>query len=398
LRGAARCGTLHLVAMAGEQVVVVGGGPSGLSAALTLNDLGLRPLVLERESSVAASWSGRYDRLRLNTSRWFSHLPDRRFPRGTAVFPTRDDLVAHLQRHVREAGLDIRLDTRVDRIDADDGGWRAETGSGPVAAAYIVVTTGYEGVPVIPDWEGRAAFAGRLLHSAEYRNPEPFAGERVLVVGPGCSGMEIAYDLASADAAKVWLSARTPPNIVLREGPGGFPGDLIAMALMHAPVRFADAFANFGRRMSIGDLSAYGLPVPEKGIFAHLREQGAVPAIVDSEVIDAIKERRIEVVAGVESLDATAVRLADGTTVEPTVVICATGYRRGLESLVGHLGVLDERGVPRVQGERAAAPGLRFIGYTSRPGTLGHSARQAKRAAQAIARELLSSTPRTSRV
>ena len=206
------------------------------------------------------------------------------------------------------------------------------------------MATGYENEPVIPDWSGREHFKGRLLHSREYKNPEPFHGQQVLVVGPGCSGMEIAYDLAEGGAAKVWLSARTPPNIMLREGPGSFPGDMIAVALLRTPVRFADAFTRFGRRMDLGDLTEYGLPIPDEGVFARMHRLGVAPAIVDKEVIEAIKAGRIEVVRGVESLDATAVQLADGERVEPDAVICATGYRRGLEPLVGHLGVLGERG------------------------------------------------------
>jgi hypothetical protein len=143
--------------------------------------------------------------------------------------------------------------------------------------------------------------------------------------------------------------------------------------------------------MDLGDLSEYGLPVPEEGVFSRFRRLGVVPSIVDREVIEAIKAGQIEVVPGVESLDDGGVRLADGTRIEPETVIAATGYRRGLESLVGHLGVLDERGIPRAQGARAAAPGLRFIGYTSRPGALGYMSKQAKQAAKTIARELRSS-------
>jgi cation diffusion facilitator CzcD-associated flavoprotein CzcO len=328
--------------------------------------------------------------LRLNTCRWLSHLPDRRFARGTPLFPTRDDLIAHIDEHARAAGIEIRLETRVNRVDARDSGWRAETDGDAVESTQMVIATGYEGEPLIPSWEGRNEFGGRLLHSADYRNPGPFTGERVLVVGSGCSGMEIAYDLA-AGGAKVWLSARTPPNILLREGPGGFPGDVIAAALLHTPVRFADAFARFARRMDLGDLSEYGLPVPEEGVFSRFQRLGVVPSIVDREVIETIKAGQIEVVPGVESLDEGGVRLADGTRIEPETVIAATGYRRGLESLVGHLGVLDERGIPRAQGARAAAPGLRFIGYTSRPGALGYMSKQAKQAAKTIARELRSS-------
>jgi hypothetical protein len=105
-------------------------------------------------------------------------------------------------------------------------------------------------------------------------------------------------------------------------------------------------------------------------------------------VIYPIREGRIEVVAAVESLDASGVRLADGSRVEPEALVCATGYRRALEPLVGHLGVLDERGVPRAVGATPAADGLRFIGFVPRPGGIGDMANEAKRASRAIAREL----------
>jgi hypothetical protein len=200
--------------------------------------------------------------------------------------------------------------------------------------------------------------------------------------------MEIAHDLAAGGAARVWLSARTPPNIVLREGPGGLPGDMIGIALLHMPPRLADALGRFGRRKELGDLTEYGLPIPQEGPMTRLRRLGVAPAILDREVIDAVKARRFEIVRGVESLDAAGVELAGGARVEPDAVICATGYRRGLEPLVGHLGVLDPRGVPRAVAPHAAAPGLRFLGFVPRPGAIGYTSRQARRAAKAIAREL----------
>ena len=121
---------------------------------------------------------------------------------------------------------------------------------------------------------------------------------------------------------------------------------------------------------------------------SRLHRTGQAPAIVDMEVIEAIKARQIEVVPGVESLDETGVQLAGGSRVEPQVVICATGYRRTLQPRVGHLGVLDEREVPRALGARPAAPGLRLIGYVPRPGGIGYAGKEARRAARAIAGEL----------
>jgi cation diffusion facilitator CzcD-associated flavoprotein CzcO len=376
--------------MSERQIVVVGAGQSGLSAALSLKDVGLRPLVLERSDAIGAAWRGRYDRLKLNTWRGYSHLPGRPFPKGTPKFPSRDQVIEHLERHAAEDGIDFQLGTEVSRIDRDGDGWIVHTSTGDMATRQVVVATGYENVPHVPDWPGREEFRGELIHASDYRNPEPHAGKRVLVVGPGCTGMEIAFDVAEGGAAKVWLAARTPPNIMLREGPGGVPGDVLGVALLRAPVRFADGVARFGRRMDVGDLTEYGLPVPEEGVFSRMYRLGVAPAIIDKEIVEAIKDGRIEIVRGVDALAPDGAELADGTTVNPEAIICATGYRRGLEPLVGHLDVLDERGIPRAVGEHAPAPGLRFIGYVPRPGALGYMAKEAKRAAKAIGRELRS--------
>jgi hypothetical protein len=108
-------------------------------------------------------------------------------------------------------------------------------------------------------------------------------------------------------------------------------------------------------------------------------------------VIEAIKEGRIEVAGAVEALDRRQVRLADETVLDPAAIICATGFRRRLEPLVGHLEVLDVRGIPRIVGGQAAAPGLRFLGFVPRPGQLGYMGKEARRAARGIKRELQSS-------
>ena len=380
--------------MGEDQVIVIGAGPAGVASAVALKDVGLRPLVVDRADQVASSWRRRYDRLRLNSGRPFSRLPDRPYPKGTPMFPSRDQVIEYVDRHAREDGIELRLGTLVERIERDDdGGWLVRTAKGDLRTTQLIVATGFENDPFVPDWPGRERFEGRLLHSGDYTNPGSFQDKDVLVVGCGSSGMEIAHDLAEGGAAKVWMAVRTPPNIQLRQGPAGLPGDAIAIPLLHLPVAFADRFANFGRKLDMGDLTGYGLPIPEEGVFARMSRLGVSPAIVDKEVIGAIKAGRIEVVRGVESFDADGVSLSDGARVEPDAVICATGYRRGLEPLLDHLGVLDGRGLPRAVGAEPAAAGLRFIGYVPRPAMIGQSSRDAKRAAQAIAGELRNSTP-----
>lgn len=365
-------------------VVVIGAGPAGLASAAELGRRGVPAVVLERADAVGSSWRGRYDRLRLNSSRWFAKLPRGPYARGTGLFPTRDEMVGYLEHYADRNGVDVRLGTRLERIDRSGRGWALRTSNGELPAEHVVVATGYAHTPFIPEWPGRDRFGGRLLHAGEYRNAEPFRGGDVLVVGPGCSGAEIAYELAGDGAARVRLAVRTPPNIILRSP----IGPLLARLVLRLPTRRGDALLRAVRRREIGDLTEYGLPVPEEGVFSRLKRLGVAPMIVDKDVIQAIRDRRIEIVAAVDSLDETGVTLADGTRIEPDAVIAATGYRSGLEPVVGHLDVLDERGLPRAVAGEAAAPGLRFIGYVPRPAQLGFIGGEATRAAKAIAREL----------
>jgi cation diffusion facilitator CzcD-associated flavoprotein CzcO len=374
-------------------VLIVGAGPAGLAAAAQLGRRGISSLVLERGDSVATCWRGRYDRLRLNTSRWTSSLPRARYPKAAGLFPSRDHVVSYLEDYAARNGLEIQSGTIVERVDRNDHHWALTTSAGQMAASHLIIATGHQHTPLTPAWPGRDQFSGRVLHAAEYRNPREFLEADVLVVGPGCSGMEIAYDLADGGASRVRLAIRTQPNLILRQA-GGLPGDVPAMLMYRLPARIGDRQTRLIRRLTIGDLSAHGLVPPPEGIMSRSHREGKAPAILDKPVIDAIRQRRIEIVAAVESFDETGVVLADGTRLEPDVVIAATGYSTGLDPLVGHLAVLDERGVPLIHGGPAAAPGLRFIGYQPRPGQIGYVGAEATRAAKQIRKELRNQTSR----
>ncbi|OJZ72868.1 FAD-dependent oxidoreductase [Mycobacterium paraffinicum] len=371
--------------MSERAVVIIGAGPAGISAALSLKDKGIRPLLVDQSDAVAASWRGRYDRLRLNTGRQFSHLPGRPYPKGTPVFPTRDQVVAHCDRHAREDGIELRLKTTVERIDRRSARWRLTTSKGDLDARHVVVATGYHHTPVIPNWPGR--FAGELLHSSSYRDPMSYAHKRVLVVGSGSSGLEIAHDLTTGEAASVWLSVRTPPNILPRRGPAGLPNDVLSIPLFHLPSRIADRIAAAARRRAFGDLREFGLPVPEEGPFARAHRLHVAPTVIDPEVIDAVRDGSIEVVGAVSVLEGTQVALADGARIQPDVMICATGYGPGLDPLVGHLGVLTPEGLPVVLAPAPAADGLYFHGMLTRPALIGYLAKQSRTLAKRISQD-----------
>jgi hypothetical protein len=207
-------------------------------------------------------------------------------------------------------------------------------------------------------------------------------------VGAGNSAAEIAVDLARA-GARVDLSVRTPPNIVRRDTLGVLPSQLLGIAMKHVPEAVLNPLTAVLRKATVPDLSDYGLPTPAGDGFTQFLRTQTVP-ILDHGFVDAVRARRIRVVAPVESLDADTVRLADGSTLTPDAVLAATGYRTGLEPLVGHLGVLDERGLPRVHGARTLPdlPGLYFVGISVElSGLLREIGREAQAVGRAVASE-----------
>jgi putative flavoprotein involved in K+ transport len=348
-----------------HDAVVVGAGPAGLAAAAMLRRHGVEVIVLDRAPYVGSSWRGRYDRLLLNSSRRTSYLPGLPFPRGP-TWPARDEVVAYLERYARMNGIEPRFGVGVERVDRQGSAWRVRASEGDLATRVVVVATGPELEPVIPSWPGKDAFTGELLHSSAYRNAEPFEGKDVLVVGGGESAGDIVMDLADGGAARVWMSVRTPPHI-FPEKALGIGADWYALVGGRTPPRFADVLAGAVRRFWIGDLTPYGLPAPATGFFTAYRRRGSVSAVIDrSGFVRALKARRFEVVAATERFDGAEVVLVDGSRLRPDAVVAATGYRCGLEPLVGHLGVLDATGHPlaHAPATHPRARGLYLFGYT----------------------------------
>ena len=348
--------------MAEAPVVVVGAGAAGLATAAALREHGRAVQVLERADRVGAAWAGRYDSLHLHTVRWLSGLPGLPIPRRYGRWVARDDLVSYLATYAKKRSLEPELGTTVTRIDrADTGsGWLVRTDRGDRAASRVVMATGYSHTPRRPTWPGVETFPGDLRHSADYREPSAYAGKHVLVVGAGNSATEIALDLLGA-GARVSLSVRTPPNIVRRDTLG-VPSQVFGIAMKRVPERLMDPLTATLRRISVPDLSAQGLPAAPDP-YTRFRASGTVP-ILDTGIVDAIRSGRVPVVAATEKVDGATVHLADGTTVQPDAVIAATGFTTGLEPVVGHLGVLDDRGVPLVHGtdDLPTARGLHFVG------------------------------------
>jgi putative flavoprotein involved in K+ transport len=346
------------------ELLVIGAGPAGLAAAGAAREKGTSVQVLEAATSVGTSWRGHYDRLHLHTTRRLSALPGQEIPRRAGTWVARDDYIAYLEDYARRQDIPIRFQTRVERIDRGDSGWRLQTSAGELQAPALVVATGYNHSPLVPDWPGRDSFAGELIHSSAYRNPGRYRGKDVLVVGSGNSGAEIAADLVEGGAGYVWNSIRTSPNIV-RRNVGPLANQHLGILASKLPPRFVDWLSLAVQRAAIGDLSPYGLETPTQGAYTRVMADEQIP-LIDVGFLRELKAGRIRVVPGVERF-AGAWVICGHHRVKPDVVIAATGYRRALDSLVGHLGVLAASGRPSVHAPKShpKAPGLYFIGYTN---------------------------------
>ena len=376
-----------------RRVYVVGGGPGGLAAGAELRRRGLQPVILERGEQVGTSWRAGYDRLHLHTVRGLSGLPGFGIPRAAGRWASRDAVIDYLERYRARHDLEVRANAEVERIEAAEaevsGGarWVLHTTAGErLPARSVVVATGHAHTPYVPDWPGSESYSGELRHAREYRNPAPFAGLDVLVVGVGNSGAEIATDLAEGGARRVWIAVRTPPQIVKRDV-AGWPAHATGILVSRLPSAVVDPIARLQRRLTIPDLAPYGIPLPEDGLMSRVRRVGEVP-LQDVGFIAAVRSGGVTPVAAVTGFEGDKVLLADGSAIAPQAVIAATGYRRGLEKMVGHLGLLDGGGLPRLHGGVPAAPGLFFVGYTvSLRGMLRDIASDARRLAPAVAHD-----------
>jgi putative flavoprotein involved in K+ transport len=369
-------------------VVVIGAGPAGLAAAAELNGRGVNVLVLERSDSVAASWRGHYDRLRLNTVRWLSHLPGHRIPRRYGPWVARDDVVKYLNEYAHYHDLTIRYGVEALHIERADGGWRIRTSTDSfLDASAVVVATGYCHTPRIPNWPGCELFPGQLMHSSEYKDPGPYLNTNVLVVGAGNSGAEVATDLAEA-AVNVSLAVRTPPQIVPRTF-AGIPTLLVAVLTRRLPKKVGDIAIRTLQKRLIGDLDAYGLPESKASLSRQFEATDVVPICDPGDFVRHLRDGTIAIVPAVHHFDGEEVVLQDGARLRPDAVIAATGYDLGLEPLAAHLGVLDREGRPIAHGGRThpRAPELHFIGYANPlSGNFRELRLEARRVARAIAR------------
>lgn len=365
--------------------LILGAGPAGLAVGACLRQAGVPFAILERSDAVGSSWRRHYERLHLHTARRWSSLPGMDFPPDAPQWVPRADFVAYLDRYAAQFGLEPRFGETVTRAARDGDAWDVTTDRDRYRAPRLVVATGYNRVPRLPEWPGQGDFAGELLHSSRYKNGSAWRGKRVLVVGFGNSGGEIAIDLWE-HGARPLLCVRGPVHVVPRES-FGLPNQATVLALRWLPLPWIDRISRGIVRRTFGDLRPYGLQPPERGPLTLIRERGRVP-LIDVGTIGLIKQGAIRVVPAIRRFEVGGIECDDGARHDLDAVVLATGYRAGLEDfLVGAEAHVDERGNPRRHGVEDGS-GLWFIGYSNPPtGALREIAIEARRIASEIARQ-----------
>ena len=351
--------------MPDADAIIVGAGPAGLACAASMARCGLRAVVLEKAGSVASVWRRHYDRLHLHTDRAHSGLPGMPMPRHYPRYPSRAEVVGYLESYAAHFNLRPAFNTAVQTIRRDGPTWRVATPRETFTAPVVVIATGWADSPHRPDWPGTDTYQGALIHSSDYRNPAPWANKRVLVVGFGNSGGEIALDLAEA-GVDVTLSVRGPVQILPRELLG-IPILTWAIAQQHLPARVADFINAPAIRLAIGPIHPLGLTRPAKGPRRMIEEDRRIP-LLDVGTLARIRDGSITLRGGIERFTREGVAFVDARAEPFDAVILATGFRPDLRTLLPDThGVLDAHGMPLATGRATAEPGLFFCGLIASP-------------------------------
>ena len=341
----------------GETVCVVGAGPSGLVAVKNLRECGFGVDCYERETGVGGGWNWRHDRspvygsAHLISSKPFTQYPDFPMPDDWPDYPHHSQVLSYLERYADHFDLrpHIWFGTEVVKVEPADGmRWDVTTRStGGYGAerthryAAVVVANGHNWSPSLPAYEGLDEFKGRVIHSSTYKDPAELRGKRVLVIGGGNTGCDIAVE-AAQQASRCWHSTRRgywyAPKYVL-----GRPADQFhdAVLRLRLPLRVRQWLLQRTLRLTVGDPRRFGMRRPDHKVFE-------THPIVNSQLIYQVGHGGIVPVPDIARFRQYSAELTDGTEVEPDLVVAATGYRPRFEFLAPDALAATAEGRPRL--------------------------------------------------
>lgn len=344
-------------------ILIIGAGPAGLAVAGRCRKLDLPFEIIEKSDKIALSWHDHYDRLCLHTVKQYSHLPHLPFPDSYPLYVPKSDLIQYYEQYAQHFNINPVFKQTVTAIKKTASQrWIVQTDAERTFdAKHVVVATGVNRVPHSPNWEGQEAYKGLLMHSRTYKNTIPFLGKRVLIIGMGNTGAEVALDLVEHDV-ETCISVRSPLIIVPRDFRGR-PIQLTAKKLAVLPFGLGDWVGAQVRKMVFGDLTKYGLPMSKVSPAVQLRKTGKTP-VIDLGTLAHIKSGKIKILPDIKGFHSKGVILPNGTLQDFDAVILATGYRAQIEDFVeSGEQLLDKFGLPAQVIAAGYHKGLYFVGF-----------------------------------
>ncbi|GHF65513.1 putative flavoprotein involved in K+ transport [Deinococcus metalli] len=337
--------------------LVIGGGSAGLAAAFWLQRRNLRFTVLEANSSPSGAWPVYYSSLTLFTPARHSRLPGLPFPGPPDHYPSRDAMAAYLRAYAEQLALPVEQDADVTCVQSMNGGFHITSRDGRTwSARTVVAATGTFRRPHRPSLPGAEHSRVQTLHASDYRHPEPFAGQRIVVVGAGNSGAQIAAELGRV--ARVTLAFRHPLRLFPQRPLGHDLTDWLTWSGVE--------------RVPIG---AFG------------RVPDAQPVIAVPGLRAALHRGNPDLRPMFTALTQGGVRWADGSVEPIDTVILATGY--GWNGAYLPPPALGPDGEPRqCLGSSTAIPGLYFVGLPGQRTVASGTVRAAGPDARAVVRHL----------
>ena len=344
--------------------LIIGAGPAGLATAGRLRKAGREFTLLEQTSTIAPSWQNHYDGLHLHTVNPLSHLPHLPFPDGYPVYVSKEDLVSYYQQYAETFDIKPVFNQTVIRMTRNDSGWQVETKEGGVYKTQnVIVATGINRIPKLPTWDGQKQFEGEIIHARSYKNAEPYKGKKVLIVGMGNTGAEIALHFArQGDTPHVSLRG---PVYILPRDINGRPTQLTALMLNKIPFGLGDSLSNVIRKIVVGDLSKYGITTPKLSPTKQIKVTGRTP-VVDIGTLEQIKKKNIKIKPAIQRFGAQEVAFADGTVEPYDLVILATGYYAQIDDFMdGADEFVNQDGLPSQAIFDSTHEGLYFVGFNN---------------------------------